>query len=168
VQVRLGYSDRSRAVTERQVHPLGLVAKGSVWYLVADTDAGLRTFRVWRVRAVELSNEAVVRPPGFDLATAWQDVVARMDERRVSTRVSGLADPAIIGWMRGHFGMRLTVGEPGADGRVAVDVGFAAINGAATELAGYGDGLEVLDPPEVRSQLAAIGARLVQRYGSMP
>src|ERR1700716_3577247 len=48
VQVRLGYTDRTRSVTDRTVHPLGLVAKGSVWYLVADTDAGMRTFRVWR------------------------------------------------------------------------------------------------------------------------
>src|SRR5262249_27443291 len=46
VQVRLGYTDRRRAETERTVHPLGLVAKGSTWYLVADTDAGLRTFRL--------------------------------------------------------------------------------------------------------------------------
>ena len=50
VQVRLGYADRERNETERTVHPLGLVAKSSVWYLVADTDAGLRTFRVGRVR----------------------------------------------------------------------------------------------------------------------
>src|SRR6195952_1690265 len=65
VQVRLGYTDRERAVSERTVHPLGLVAKGSVWYLVGDTDAGMRTFRVWRVRSVELTDEPARRPPGF-------------------------------------------------------------------------------------------------------
>src|SRR4029079_2959512 len=48
VQVRLGYSDAKGAVTERVAHPLGLVAKGTTWYLVADTEAGRRTFRVWR------------------------------------------------------------------------------------------------------------------------
>src|SRR5262245_21303614 len=37
-QVRLGYSDRRRTRTERVVHPLGLVEKGSVWYLVGGTD----------------------------------------------------------------------------------------------------------------------------------
>ena len=36
----LGYRDRAGAVTERIVHPLGLVSKGSAWYLVADTDNG--------------------------------------------------------------------------------------------------------------------------------
>ena len=75
VQVRLGYADRAGSVTERTVHPLGLVSKGTVWYLVADTEAGRRTFRVWRVRSVELTDQPAVRPPGFDLATAWREVV---------------------------------------------------------------------------------------------
>ena len=68
VQVRLGYADRARSETERVVHPLGLVEKDSIWYLVADTDAGMRTFRVNRVRGVTPTGEPVVRPPGFDLA----------------------------------------------------------------------------------------------------
>ena len=39
-QVRLGYADRTRSETERIVHPLGLVEKGMVWYLIADTANG--------------------------------------------------------------------------------------------------------------------------------
>jgi predicted DNA-binding transcriptional regulator YafY len=166
VQVRLGYTDRARAVSERTVHPLGLVAKGSVWYLVADTDAGMRTFRLWRVQSVELTDEPVRRPPGFDLAETWRGVVAKMDERRGSMRVTALADRSITGWLRGHFGTRLTVGSPVEDGRLAVDIGFGDTHNAAMELAGYSFGLEVLDPPEVRNQLAAIGTRLVERYAT--
>ena len=63
VQVRLAYADRTRSETERTVHPLGLVEKGSVWYLVADTDAGLRTFRVSRVRGRD-GHRRSGRPPG--------------------------------------------------------------------------------------------------------
>ena len=81
VQVRLGYADRTRNETVRTVHPLGLVDKGSVWYLVAGTDAGMRTFRVSRVRSVERTTDPVVRPPDFDLATTWQGVVATLEER---------------------------------------------------------------------------------------
>jgi predicted DNA-binding transcriptional regulator YafY len=168
VQVRLGYSDRSRAVTERMVHPLGLVAKGNVWYLVADTDAGMRTFRVWRVRSVDLTTDPVVRPRDFDLATAWGRVVAEMDERRSAERVSAVADPWVLGGLRAHFGNQVTVGDALDDGRVAVEIGFFAGHRAAMELAGYGAGLEVLDPPEVREELAAIGARLVERYVASP
>jgi predicted DNA-binding transcriptional regulator YafY len=164
VQVRLGYVDRERAVSERIVHPLGLVSKGSVWYLVGDTDAGLRTFRIWRVRSVELTDEPVQRPEDFDLATAWSEIVAAMDEKRGAARVRALADPSIVGWLRGHFGTRLRVGGHTEDGRVAVDIGFGESHNAAMELAGYGFGLEVLEPVEVRDELAAIGGRLVERY----
>jgi predicted DNA-binding transcriptional regulator YafY len=48
-QVEIGYLARDRASSTRVVHPLGLAAKGTVWYLIAGTDAGLRTFRVDRV-----------------------------------------------------------------------------------------------------------------------
>ena len=40
VQIELGYAGRDRAESERTVHPLGLVAKGGVWYLVGATDSG--------------------------------------------------------------------------------------------------------------------------------
>jgi predicted DNA-binding transcriptional regulator YafY len=166
VQARLDYRDRARSITERTVHPLGLVAKGPVWYLVADTNAGMRTFRVGRIRSVELTDEPVRVPPGFDLAETWQGVVAKMDERRRSVPVSVLAEPSITGWLRSHFGRRLTVGPAADDGRLAIEIGFGAGDNPAVALAGYGLDLEVVDPPEVRNELAAIGARLVERYRS--
>jgi predicted DNA-binding transcriptional regulator YafY len=165
LQVRLGYRDRTGAVSERTVHPLGLVSKGTVWYLVAGTDSGLRTFRIWRVQFADLTDEPVRRPPGFDLAKSWQEIVARLDEHRQSSRVRAIVDAALLGPLRGHFGHRLTVGDAIDDGRIEVDIDVRASNRAALELAGYCFGLEVLEPLEVRSQLAAMGARLVERYG---
>src|SRR6516165_4407175 len=69
-QVALGYVARDGSRSERVVHPLGLASKGSVWYLVAGTDAGLRTFRVDRVTGVTAVGAAVVRPEAFDLSEA--------------------------------------------------------------------------------------------------
>src|SRR5687768_13659439 len=82
VQVRLGYTDAKGAVSERTVHPLGLVSKGTTWYLLADTQAGRRTFRLWRVRSADLTGEPARRPADFDLRTAWDEVEATIDERR--------------------------------------------------------------------------------------
>ena len=39
---------------ERTVDPLGLVAKGAVWYLVAHTPGGFRTYRVSRIKHATL------------------------------------------------------------------------------------------------------------------
>src|SRR4029077_3797219 len=75
-QVELGYVARDRATSTRVVHPLGLAAKGTIWYLVADTDAGLRTFRVDRVTAAHGTGAPVVRPADFDLTEAWKLISA--------------------------------------------------------------------------------------------
>ena len=167
VQVRLGYTDAKGTVSERVVHPLGLVSKGTTWYLMADTPAGRRTFRVWRVQSVELLDEPAERPQGFDLREAWDEVVASLDDRRTLRHITALAEPEMLRWLRPHFGTRLTVGDPEPDGRVRVDIGMPEQHGdPAVELCGYGDGLEVLDPPDVRQRLAEIGAALVRRYAA--
>jgi predicted DNA-binding transcriptional regulator YafY len=166
VQVRLEYRDRAGAGSERVVHPLGLVAKGSVWYLVAGTDAGLRTFRVSRVRAVTPTGEPVVRPPGFDLGEAWAAIVDEIDGLRGRERVRALADPDHLGWLRAQFGTRLAVGEPGRDGRVPVEIGFEPGTRPGLILAGFVEGLEVVEPDHVRDDLAVLGRALVDRYGT--
>ncbi len=164
VQIRLGYTDARGSVSERIVHPLGLVSKGTTWYLVGDTDAGRRTFRVWRVRSVELTAEPAVRPSGFDLQRAWDEIVTTLDERRGLRHVHALADPEAIKWLRSQFGTRVTFGDAEADARVNVDIAFPATHeDPARELAAYADSLEVLDP-EVRGRMAELGRMLATRH----
>jgi predicted DNA-binding transcriptional regulator YafY len=165
VQVRLDYAGRDRAPGERVVHPLGLVAKRQTWYMIADTEDGLRTFRVSRVRAVVLSTAPVRRPAGFDLAQAWQTVLSTLEDRRVPCKVSARADAAVLGVLRGVLGTRLSVGEATDDGRVAVEVRGHSAQIVAAELAGFADHVEVTAPRAVREHLAHLGTRLTQRYG---
>jgi len=165
VQIRLGYTDARGSVTERTVHPLGLVSKGTTWYLVGDTDAGRRTFRVWRVRSVELTEEPAVRPPDFDLQRAWDEIVANLDERRSLRYVQAFAEPHAVKWLRAQFGTRVTFGEAEPDGRLNVDIAFPATHeDPARELAAYADSLEVIDP-EVRARMAEFGRMLAARHG---
>ncbi len=154
VQVRMTYSDR-----ERTVHPLGLVAKGRRWYLVANTDDGLRTFRVDRVQSVELLDDAVIRPDGFDLAEHWKSVVATLDERRAPyiVRVRMAADAQ--GWLRRVWGTRMRV----LDGDEVELRGYSPEQ-AARELAMFGSLVEVIEPDEVRTALADLGRELVRAH----
>lgn len=166
-QVVLGYVDSRRAATERAVHPLGLARKGASWYLVAGTDAGLRSFRVSRIRSVALTDEPVARPPGFDLALTWRSMVARIDERRRRVRATILAPAAAVPVLRGQFGDDLDVLEPaGDDGRATLAISASYPDRIAERLAGWGGFVEVAGPPEVREHLARIGTQLVERYGA--
>ena len=163
-RVRLDYTGRSREPSSREVDPLGLVAKGGVWYLVAGTAAGARTFRVDRVRAVVGTGAPVERPEGFDLAAAWASSAAAVEDRRAGVRVRALADREALGQLRLRFGTRLTVGEAGADGRVPVELAGPALAFVAAEVAGFGRRVQVLDPPEARALLAELARELTQVY----
>ncbi|HZY61040.1 MAG TPA: SpoIIE family protein phosphatase [Edaphobacter sp.] len=57
---------------ERTVDPLGLVAKGSTWYLFAGTDHGHRTYRISRMEGARVLDEPSIRPRNFDLEAAWK------------------------------------------------------------------------------------------------
>jgi predicted DNA-binding transcriptional regulator YafY len=164
-RVRIGYSDRRRQQTDRTVHPLGLVEKGSLWYLVAGTETGMRTFRLSRIQWVEVTDEPVDRPADFDLATSWQATVAAVEERRTSVRAIVHVDRLAVGPLRQQFGTGFRVLRDGLpDGRVEVEIGMAYPNRIAEQLAGWGAHVEVVSPEEVRDLLAEIGNQLVARY----
>ncbi len=70
-QVAITYRRGDGATVERVVAPLGLVAKGRVWYLVAAVEGEPRTYRVSRVQCARPTGEPAARPAGFDLAAYW-------------------------------------------------------------------------------------------------
>ena len=183
VQIHLGYTRRDGVVSRRVVHPLGLVVKNQVWYLIAGTDAGQRTFRVNRVRSVERTDEPVQRPEGFDLAAAWRDIVSTLDDHRAPARVVVRTDPGTADVLGYVFGTRLVEVVPpqgesdattskGSEGtgedRVEVEIRGHSTEMLARQLAGFADAVEVLEPESVRLQLADIGRALVAHHGADP
>ena len=66
---------------ERVVYPLGLVAKRSVWYLVAETNQEMRTYRISRLLEVQLLMETFQRPSSFSLAQYWGQSTAQFKAR---------------------------------------------------------------------------------------
>src|SRR5262245_34039634 len=80
LQLSIRYRPPGRERVERTVDPLGLVAKGSAWYLVARTADGLRTFRVSRIEEARRLDTPTDRPADFDLATYWKTAADRFRE----------------------------------------------------------------------------------------
>jgi predicted DNA-binding transcriptional regulator YafY len=162
-QVNLGYVSPKGDASSRVVHPLGIAAKGAAWYLVADTEPGMRTFRIDRVASVEGLGVPVVRPDGFELASAWQLIAKRIDDMW-SASARALADPEILGPLRWVFGAKLRVGPAAPDGRVEVEIGLPNQRELVVKVAGFGASIEVLEPVELRDALGKVGAELVKLY----
>lgn len=81
-KLRIRYRRREAdEATERIIRPLGLVAKTSVWYVVAMEDMAeedpFRTFRLSRLYGADMLDETFVRPESFDLAAHWEQSMER-------------------------------------------------------------------------------------------
>ncbi|WP_244304739.1 helix-turn-helix transcriptional regulator [Leucobacter viscericola] len=164
VQARLGYVDNAGNETERIVHPLGIVAKGPSWYIVAHTDAGRRTFRIDRVSSVAVTDESVQRPENFDLAESWHEIATEADRRRTPVEVHAMCAPEGLGYLQTAVGDNLEIGAAATDGRVAVVIRGPSEYGIAGHLAGLVEWLEIAAPQSVRDHLARIGTALTNRY----
>ncbi|MCL4250589.1 MAG: WYL domain-containing protein [Anaerolineae bacterium] len=70
-RVEVVYETRDGAVAERTLEPYSLVAKSSLWYLVARRDDAFRTYRVSRFRQVTLTAAHFTRAADFDLERYW-------------------------------------------------------------------------------------------------
>jgi predicted DNA-binding transcriptional regulator YafY len=164
-QVSLAYVARDGTATTRVVDPLGLASKGAHWYMVANTDAGLRTFRVDRVQSLEETGEPVTRPAGFELADAWHLITDRLEDIRMPLTVDASIDASWLDLARYLFGARMRIGPTDADGRIRVEIRGHHVAAMAGELAGLGAGVEVHSPADLRDGLATKGRELVALYG---
>lgn len=164
IRVRLGYEGVGKPAGVREVEPLGLVSKAGAEYLVAGTERGLRTFRLSRIVSVEPTGEPVVRPPDFDLATAWRALAETIEGGMYAATARARVEPSVLPLLGRLLGGRLRVGEPLPDGWTEVWVDGPAPRAIAASLAGLGGRVEVLEPPEVRRTLARTGAELTALY----
>ncbi len=163
-RVRLVYANARREESERLVDPWGLVDKDEVWYLVAGTDRGRRTFRLDRVVSALPTGERFERPGDFELEEAWTEVVGEVEQRRSQTWATLLIETRFVWVLRDQFGRHCHVDEELEDGRSRVRVGAPTPLDLARNLAGWGADVEVLEPAAVRAHLGRIGAELTAHY----
>ena len=168
----------------RVVGPLGLVNKAGTWYLVAhcvahsgaeDRDGAgggdIRVFRAGRVSAARVLAEPAERPAGFELAAFWARWSAEFEASRPRLEVRLAASPGALAAFGEVFGAAaapaLEAAEPpGEDGWRVLTLSFEHERAAVHRLAGFGDQVEILDPPSVRAELLATAREILGRYPS--
>jgi len=165
IQIEVAYVAGDGKESRRVVHPLGLAARGSVWYLMADTAAGRRSFRVDRMVEVVPTGEPAVRPEGFDLEEAWAAFSEHVQRQGRAYEVKGLARPDGVDLLQMVLGTRLRIGPPVGDGRVEITVTGPTERAVIGGLAGFGAMLEVREPASARHTMALIAAELGALYG---
>jgi predicted DNA-binding transcriptional regulator YafY len=162
--VRIEYV-RAGRVAEREIAPLGLVLAAGDWYLVALRDGKRRTYRVSRVRSVELLDKSVVRPKDFNLAEDWARARTELESERTAVEVTLRIHATQLSRLRkmvpvhGQGAIPLT-----ATGEVEVTVPFEEEFWAREAVLSFGAAAEVLQPPKLRAQIAREIQAMARRY----
>jgi predicted DNA-binding transcriptional regulator YafY len=138
-RIRILY-EREGCTSERTLDPLGLIAKGMTWYVAGGIDDDVRTYRVSRIREVELL-DSFIRPPDFDLAAFWERSQESFRERlprfQVVARIRPDAMPLFRTMIR--FG---AIDDVNGD---VVTMHFDAEEVARINLRGFGDAVEIIE-----------------------
>lgn len=153
---------------ERVVDPLGLVAKGGVWYLVARAAGGeVRSYRVSRVSRARVSEGPCERPEGFDLAAFWAGSVARFRAHAPHFRATLRAHKSVLHLLpyAGRFSRVETLGETDAEGWATVRMRFQFEEDAAGLALGFGTQVEVVEPAGLREKILKMAEEVVAFYG---
>ena len=163
-KVRLGYANRVGERSERLVDPWGLVDKDDIWYLIAGTDAGQRTFRVDRIVDADVTGSAR-RATGRLRAVAGLGCGRRArGAARSPVTATVLIRDRLVPVLRDQFGRHCEIVDTVDDGRVRVRVAAPSARSIAEHLAGWGAMVQVQEPESVRLELARIGSELVEHY----
>jgi len=164
-RLAITYWRRGGECVERTIDPLGLVAKGSSWYLVARTAEGFRTYRVSRIEQATLLELPSERPADFDLAAYWTDSAARFEETLPRYRARLRIEPRVARWLK-MWRVGWTedaVDPPPADGWVTLRMTFDTEEEACFVVLGLGQRADVLEPDSLRARVADEAAAVIAR-----
>ena len=149
----------------RTVDPLGLVAKGMSWYLVARGANGIRTYRVSRMESVAVLAAGFVRPARFDLAEFWKQSTAELDRQRARYTTVLLLTPAVAQRLKGWCA---TTPLPGGrhtkdtDDLLLLEVVFDSEEHARFTVLGLGSRAKVIRPESLRQWIRAEAEAMAQ------
>jgi len=167
-KLKIIYASPGSEPRERTIDPLGLVAKGSTWYLVADTPRGLRTYRVSRIEKAAMLDQPCERPADFDLAAYWKTSTAQFRERpRYCARLRMAPRTAETMKTWGCFSRAEDVKDennPDPKGWVTIHAQFEDEDQACFVVLGLGSRAEVIEPAALRERVAADIAVTAKRF----
>ncbi|KAA9155043.1 YafY family transcriptional regulator [Amycolatopsis acidicola] len=170
-RVKVRYRRWDDSEVERVLEPLGLILKAGNWYVAARREGADRTYRVSRILELEELPGKFERPADFDLAEYWQRWSEQFERRmypRVAVVLLSARGRGLVPFYLGAVGARALAGtssEPDEDGWLRVELPVEPGAPALGELLRFGPELRVLEPADLRAEVAAAIAKMGESYG---
>ncbi len=165
-QVDIIYPSQCQLMDERRmIDPYGLIYKAGVWYLVAfcHLRKSLRTFRVDRIKEVELLNFNFRQQEGFDIAEYWKQAVIGYEQKGNSYPIKIRIDKKMANIVRRYIWQ----GEPisnGDDGSLIWQMETDNFEYALAFTLSLGCYATVLEPDELKKKVIEEAKKIISLY----
>lgn len=154
---------------ERDLAPLGLVLKSGVWYLVAQVDKNVRTYRVSSILQLDVSETRFKRPAKFDLAQFWNESSRRFEQSLFRGEAVLNVTEKGQRWLSSLGAIVAAAAEKSArpstrPGWTRVVIPIETVDYSAGELLKLGVEAEVVEPLELRERMRELTQQMAALY----
>jgi predicted DNA-binding transcriptional regulator YafY len=166
-QLVIGYERGENAeAVERLISPFGLVAKGSVWYLVGAVDGNVRTYRVSRISFAKVLDSVATVPVEFKLAEYWEQAASSFKSGAPKYLASFWVSPSVLLRLNfaGRFARVNETDETDERGWRKVLIGFDVDEMACEYAVSFGPNMEVIEPVTLREKVIAMTKATLDFY----
>ena len=168
-KVQVTYRRSDGMVITRLIEPLGLVNKGSIWYVVGNTENVCRVYRISRIQRCLLTEERFERPENFDLSQFWKEWQSKFLQTFSPITVSLRTARVEINTLVKVFGEEIyrLIKQPEMvqeEDTIILQMQFETMAAAQRALLGLGTAIEVLSPAQLRDQLQKAASSVASFY----
>ena len=158
------YENFEGKIARRTLAPYSLICKSSVWYLLAERDGELRTYRANRFHSVRLLDGTFTRRPDFDLPTYWraraQDFESLPSEYRCTLRIHPERISFIKWLMPGRWEL---IADADDKGWITIFLSMNSDLLAKMLVFGLSGFVEVVEPMELKAAVAAQAREVLEQ-----
>jgi predicted DNA-binding transcriptional regulator YafY len=158
------YENFEGKIAQRTLAPYSLICKSSVWYLLAERDGELRTYRVNRFHSMRLLEGTFTRRPDFDLPTYWraraQDFENLPSEYRCTLRIHPERISFIKWLMPGRWEL---IADADDKGWITIFLSMDSDLLAKMLIFGLSGFVEVVEPMELKEAVATQAREVLEQ-----
>jgi len=164
--LQIEYERADGEYLERVVNPLGLVAKGSTWYLIASSNKKVRNYRASRIKSVKLTKETFSRPNDFNLAQYWSDSTQEFIKSLPKYEVDVEISSSIVQRIKftGRFVQIVQIDAPSENGWISANLCFDTEQEALEYILGFGNQIRIIQPNELKQTIYDMAKSVVDFY----
>ncbi|WP_017473101.1 helix-turn-helix transcriptional regulator [Amphibacillus jilinensis] len=165
-KLQMKYEKANGEIIEREVEPIGLVAKGSTWYLIASANGDFRSYKASRVQSATIASETFSRPADFDLAHYWRESTQRFIKSLPKYEVDVEISPSTIQRIKftGRFVQVLKIDSPLENDWIPAKLSFDTEQEAKEYILGFGNQIRIIQPKALKQSIYDMAKAVMDFY----